>query len=467
VTTPLTFFELFAGVGGMSMGLEMAGWQCVGHAEIDQHPRAMLRHRWPDTRLEGDVAALTLAPGTCTLLTGGSPCQDLSVAGKRKGMTEGAGTRSSLFFEQMRLWQESDAPYCLWENVLGVFSSNKGADFAAVLTAFVGASVPVPADGWRSAGVASGPTGVTAWRVLDAQFFGVPHRRRRVFVLGARTGGVNPAEVLSLSESVRGDFAAGGEAGEGTPADTADGAGIGAVGCLPTFEVASPLSADADRGDQEQLVLAYQPHGQDSRVTPTPTLHARAGTGGGNVPLIVDKQSGNPELGGISPTLKTDLAHDTGPIVMSSGQANAEIVRDGSPSLTGLHEVPIVFAQNTRPEVTGTLSGLKSWGVQMATDEPIRSQAGRPRRLMPVECERLMGWPDRHTATGTDESGKTYQLSDSARYKACGNGIASPVVAWIAFRLRAAIEGTPDLFAAAVLTVSTPRVAAGCDAEGE
>src|SRR5690606_7749441 len=133
---------------------------------------------------------------------GGSPCQDLSIAGKRAGMTEGSGTRSSLYFEQVRILQESEAPYFLWENVLGALSSNNGRDFAAVLSALVGAAVPVPSDGWQSAGVAAGPAGVAAWRVLDAQFFGVPQRRRRVFVLGARAGGVDPAEVLLDGDGV-------------------------------------------------------------------------------------------------------------------------------------------------------------------------------------------------------------------------------------------------------------------------
>ena len=151
-----TFYELFAGAGGLSMGLELAGWQCVGHAEIEAHPRAVLRKQWPGVRLDGDVAALdgreiVASVGPITLLSGGSPCQDLSVAGKRAGMTEGSGTRSSLFFEQVRIWDETQAPYLLWENVLGALSSNNGRDFAAVLSALVGSPVTVPSDGWRGA----------------------------------------------------------------------------------------------------------------------------------------------------------------------------------------------------------------------------------------------------------------------------------------------------------------------------
>jgi DNA (cytosine-5)-methyltransferase 1 len=242
---PLTYVELFAGAGGLSRGLEMAGWECVAHAEWDAHARAVLRRHWPDTPLFGDVSTLTGqmisdASGgrPVTMLTGGSPCQDLSIAGKRAGMTEDSGTRSSLYFEQVRLWHELNAinpcPYLLWENVLGAFSSNHGKDFAAVLSALVGTPVPVPEDGWKGGGgVVSGCAGVAAWRVLDCQYFGhngrdtVPQRRRRVFVLGVRAGGVDPAEVLSLLESLSGDFESGRTARQDTAPDARSGVASG------------------------------------------------------------------------------------------------------------------------------------------------------------------------------------------------------------------------------------------------
>jgi DNA (cytosine-5)-methyltransferase 1 len=132
-TAPLRFAELFAGAGGLSMGLERAGWVCAWHAEIADAPRAILAHRWPDVPLYGDVTtldgkALTVTHGAIDLLTGGSPCQDLSVAGKRAGL---GGNRSSFFFQQMRLWDESGADLCLWENVDGARSSNEGKDFGS------------------------------------------------------------------------------------------------------------------------------------------------------------------------------------------------------------------------------------------------------------------------------------------------------------------------------------------------
>lgn len=608
----LTFAELFAGVGGLSMGLEQAGWRCTAHCEIEEFPRRVLAHHWPSVRLDGDVADVNGADyGGITLLSGGSPCQDLSVAGKRKGMTEGSGTRSALFYEQVRVWRESDAPYFLWENVLGAFSSNTGRDFAAVLSALVGAPLAVPDDGWRGAGVASGPAGVAAWRVLDAQYFGVPQRRRRVFVLCARAGGVDPAEVLALSESVRGDSPTRGTPREGAAADAPAGAGscfpldarqyrrgekftksgrgggdfsgapgvgvgddgdpsytlgqvvpsvavipiqevgrretgtpmngvghgepgdpmytlqagaqhgvvafdtkgtevqhdtelapilrsmnnadshanggcqLGVVSCKPSHftcdrdgapsKVAFPLSADADRGDQEQIVVAFDDRNQEaSEVHHT----LRADGCGSRVSDFVFDARGNGD-GKVVSTLPGDHCNrvsDFTPVVLSSAQVNAAQGRDLSPLLMSGPEQPIVFTKQAIGEYAelGVASTVAARDHKDATDivvepsainisngEPrlspvmgtlqAREQAGgigsgaqmnaglsgRPRRLLPIECERLMGWPDGWTDV-PDEKGKP--ASDSARYKACGNGVASPCAAWIGFRLRDAIE---------------------------
>lgn len=136
-----TYIELFAGAGGLSLGLDRGGWHCLGHAEVDDHARAVLRHRWPDTPLYGDVATLD---GTgwrgVTMISGGSPCQDLSIAGKREGLS---GRRSGLFFHQVRLWRESEAHLLLWENVVGALSSNQGKDFARILSTIVGEPIAV------------------------------------------------------------------------------------------------------------------------------------------------------------------------------------------------------------------------------------------------------------------------------------------------------------------------------------
>jgi DNA (cytosine-5)-methyltransferase 1 len=346
----LTYVELFAGAGGMSLGLEMAGWRCLAHAEIEPHARAVLRHRWPEVPLYGDVTTLD---GThfrgVTMITGGSPCQDLSIAGKRAGMVEWSGTRSSLFFEQVRIWKESEAPYILWENVYGAFSSNAGRDFAAVLSALVGAAVPVPEDGWVRAGVVAGPTGVAAWRVLDAQYFGVPQRRRRVFVLCSRDPRIDPAEVLSLAEGLSGHPAKGARARQGAPAGT--GARLASESGAGWWDDSGLARLRAEPGGMPQNVVYHD--------------------------ASIDKQSG------------------------------------------------LVSEDGTR--------GLNVYDTNVAALHAV--QPGVPRRLTPVECERLMGWPDHHTAHGINEKGTAYALTDTARYKLCGNGIASPVTAWIGFQM--------------------------------
>jgi len=547
-----TYVELFAGAGGLSRGLEMAGWECVAHAEWDAHARAVLRRHWPNTPLFGDVSTLTgqmIAEASggrpVTMLTGGSPCQDLSIAGKRAGMTEDSGTRSSLYFDQVRLWHELDAispcPYLLWENVLGAFSSNNGRDFAAVLSALVGTPVAVPEDGWKGGGgVVSGSTGVAAWRVLDCQYFGhngrdtVPQRRRRVFVLGVRAGGVDPAEVLSLLDRLSGDFESGGTARQGTAPDAgASAASSGgddaptsgtltpwdsqsrrvhaATGVWPTLSsatnsgqqqpavfdahtqyggVAGSLTARhdsspcADRG--QNVVLAFhatQDPISSSAVTP------RLGVTAGSAAVYDARGNG---AGSVDTTLRagTGGIGDYTPVVMRQregkpGGGKGPLVSDKSLSLTG-HNDQTVFAVRTAQtsanghgiaeNVAHTMDGAngqavvapptssdqvlftkQQYGAYEATPS-VASRLGardhasqhtdlvlmptvRPRRLLPIETERLMGWPDEWTQKGINEQGKEYALSDSARHKLCGNGVASPVAAWIGWRLHHTVTG--------------------------
>jgi DNA (cytosine-5)-methyltransferase 1 len=439
------FLELFAGAGGMTMGFEAAGWECVGHAEIEPHARAVLRHQWPDVPLHGDVAQLdgTTLPHF-DLLTFGAPCQDLSIAGKRAGMTEGSGTRSSLFFEAIRIWKESSAPLALYENVLGAYSSNDGKDFAAVLSAFVGAAVPVPADGWRGAGVAAGPAGIAAWRTLDLQHFGwdgdtTPQRRRRVFVLGTRTGEYDTAEVLLVADGLLGNLAASQEAGEGTAEDAPAGphgpslptgfSTTGSVGYVHDIMPSLPhLTGLNCPGAQMMGVLTYEWHNQDSRIKPVDVasslnLNAEGREGHIVLPLtpqavILRNREGKPG-GGKGPLVSAERS-------LTLGTSNDQVVFTKTQ----------YGAYDEAPSVDATLGARDH--ASLNTD--LALGVGIPRRLMPIECERLMGWPDHHTAMGTDEQGRDYALSDTARYKLCGNGVGSPVTAWIGMRLKAALD---------------------------
>jgi len=432
--TDLTFVELFAGVGGMSRGLETAGWRCVGHAEWDAHARAVLRTQWPAVPLWGDVSQLNghdivQEVGPFTMLTFGAPCQDFSIAGKRSGMD---GERSVLVLDALRIWEESQAPFALYENVVGMLSSNKGEDFAGILSVFVGDAVAVPARGWKGGGgIVRGRRGVAAWRVLDAQYFGVPQRRRRVFVLGTRHAGIDPAEVLSLLDGVSGHPAPRRAPRQGVAPDAGAGAQDGhrviafaqntrdEVRVIPDDKVcalaANPgmkqtnyvLTFDA-RGNGEGQVVNTMAGDHNNRVTDYTAiiLRNREGKpGGGKGPLLSEGKS------------------------LTLGTSNDQVVFPAvAPALT-------MGAHPAAPGLNGQDAHLFAAALHAV-------QPGVPRRLTPVECERLMGWPDGWTAQGLDEQGRAYALSDTARYKACGNGVASPVAAWIGFRLREVLEGS-------------------------
>ena len=183
----ITAVSLFAGVGGFDLALERNGVKVVASVEIDKKASAVLAQHFPNSKLFGDITEVTgeqlIAAGFDPrngIITGGFPCQDLSVAGKRAGL---GGKRSGLFWEICRLLDETRAQNFILENVPGLLSSNQGRDMAAVVEALVE----------RGYGI--------AWRVLDAQYFGVPQRRRRVFIVGCLgDSGATPAEILSLAE---------------------------------------------------------------------------------------------------------------------------------------------------------------------------------------------------------------------------------------------------------------------------
>ena len=463
----------------------------------------MLRHHWPDTRLDGDVTKINGADyAGCTLLSGGSPCQDLSVAGKRAGL---GGARSGLFYEQVRIWNESGAPYLLWENVGGALSSNNGRDFAAVLSALVGSTVAVPADGWRGGGgVVAGRTAVAAWRVLDLQHFGPPQRRVRVFVLVARAGGVDPAEVLALAEGVCGHPSPRQQAREAVTGRA--GARAESGGVIPIGEAtarqgkAHGSSAMIGELGDEMYTLTSKQHGvfaigldgeKNADIEMIGTLNTGSRSGSGQQPAVIawDNElnasteahgplmargkSGadrngvlafhhtqDPISGDVSPAIgrPTDgmgVVCTTGHVTPALTHEGADASEDGTGRGTPIVARMVAFGEYA---TDGTASTIKQRDYKDATDHEvcgtidfgghggsyngqdayqgrIRAEAGRPRRLTPKECERLMSWPDDHTRYGTREDGTVYELSDTARYRLCGNGVGSVCVQWIAERL--------------------------------
>ena len=379
---------------------------------------------------------------------GGSPCQDLSVAnGNRTGLD---GERSGLYMEQIRIVKEMRERderygrsgvnirprYMVWENVPGAFSSNKSEDFRIVLEELAkvkdkNAVIPRPADGkWRTSGCILGDGWSIAWRVLDTQFWGLsyylddggilalgtPQRRKRISLV-ADFGGQSAPEILFNRKSMSGDLDESDTKGQQTSSDTPRGVGAGSSRIL-TFEpgisgregghvyddICGTLRANA--GDN-QMTVAYvvENHPADSRVKVdesgvVQTLTSRMGTGGGNVPLVMTFVK--------SRRAQSDTDFETW---NESGIAN-------------------------------TLN-LFDQGDVRATNVVVQSKPHYVvRRLTPLECERLQGYPDGWTDIGewTDTKGKRCKTSDAARYKALGNSIALPPWKWVLKRLCACYE---------------------------
>jgi DNA (cytosine-5)-methyltransferase 1 len=482
--------SLFSGVGGFDMGLENAGMETVFQCEWDKHANSILYKHWPDVPKWDDVSTLTgkhiLAHASVVdVVAWGSPCQDLSVAGKRAGLE---GGRSGLFHEGIRiikeLQEESNGKYpriSIWENVVGALNSNGGADFGIIL------------DEMAEAGAVA-----IEWSVLDAQFFGVPQRRRRCFVVAIFDPVLAnrcPNPLLPVAQSLPGHLAKGKQKRksaattltEGVRADSGIVNAIGAsiyhkstvvnqdvnsghlvVGALAARDYkgvgnqyvaenklvtepyvkssraqtsedsetwipgeVNPTLNSFDVGDTrattaiiEELVLFENSFRDGARIAHdgvTQTLTSKMGTGGGNTPMIAipiqdgreieKKQNGLGVAEAGSPAYTLD---QTGAQAVAYGIQGNMIGRQdhNGPGGTGVSKEDGPMYTLTKTDVHAVMQTL-----QMAV-----------RRLTPLECERLMGWPDDHTrykADGTEQA-------DTHRYKQCGNGVASPVAQWIA-----------------------------------
>ena len=244
--------SLFDGIGGAPLAAIMSGAEPVWAAEIEKIPVSITERHFPDMKHYGDVTQINGAElEPVDVIIGGSPCQDLSIAGGRAGLE---GERSGLFMDQVRIVKEmrnatrretedgtdelTRPRYMVWENVPGTFSSNKGEDFRAVLEEVcrIGeeeVSIPRPPKGkWSKSGSILGDGYSVAWRQVDAQHWGVPQRRRLIYLV-ADFGGRSAPEICFERESVSGDIAEGGEAGQGIAEDTERSSGAaGECGCL-------------------------------------------------------------------------------------------------------------------------------------------------------------------------------------------------------------------------------------------
>jgi DNA (cytosine-5)-methyltransferase 1 len=352
----LTAASLFAGIGGFDLAMERAGVKVAAAVEIDPACRGVLRRHFPQAKIFNDVKEVTgeqlraagFVPGRGVLCFGW-PCQGNSVAGLGKGM---ADPRSGLWRHVVRIVAEARPRWLLGENVPGLLSVNGGRDFGTVIRDLDELGYGV------------------AWRVLDAQFFGVPQRRRRVFIAGCLGDPCGPVEILLEPEGSEGDPPAGRAPRAGTAGAPSGGAdGPRTVGTLGTAGPGGGWRLGADEAAAGQLVTAS-------------TLQ-----GGGRRGHRVDAE----------------------------GAAGGHLIA---------HAVTARESKGPDSEVTS--------GNVVAHD------GAMVRRLLPVECERLQGFPDDWTRWLDDGT----EQSDSARYRQCGNAIAVPVAEWVARRVVAADQAS-------------------------
>ena len=234
-----TFVSLFAGVGGFDLGLERTGHTCVGQVEIDKHAQKILKKHWPKVPLHDDVTtAIEWAKeinliGKVDIVCGGFPCQDVSVAGRRAGAV--SGTRSGLFYDAIRFSQEVGAKTVILENVPGLLSSNQGRDFGTVLTTLAEA-------GYRH----------IEWRILDSQFFGVPQRRRRVFIVGSVTDR-SEQPIFVERESGGGNNPPSKQKGKTTSTDSSRGFGQSSFG--GSTEGVTTITATSYKRPEDNIVV--------------------------------------------------------------------------------------------------------------------------------------------------------------------------------------------------------------------
>lgn len=322
MTQEITMGSLFSGSGGFELAGSIFGIRPIWASEIEPFPILVTTKNFPEMKHLGDINKLNGADlEPVTIIAGGSPCQDMSIAGKREGLD---GSRSNLFREQIRIikeMRESDRAagrtgtqirprYMVWENVPGAFSSNKGKDFQAVLQEIVSitdeeSNVPLPPKGkWQTAGCIMGDHFTIAWRVLDAQYWGVPQRRKRIYLV-ADFGGNTAPKILFEREGLSGNFTESREAWQRTAGDIKTGthkAGTDDVECYDISdrrrvadksEVSPTLTTKMGTGGNN-VPIVLENHPQDCRVTiaedgNVPTLTSRMGTGGGNVPMIMNE----------------------------------------------------------------------------------------------------------------------------------------------------------------------------------
>lgn len=387
----MRYGSVCSGIEAASVAWEPIGWKPAWFAEIEKFPSAVLAHHWPDIDNLGDMTSISglvdqKAVDAPDVLAGGTPCQAFSVAGMRKSLDDQRGQLTLEFvrladaIDKIRVSEGKPESIIVWENVPGVLSTKDNA-FGCLLGALAGEDCELQPTGkkWPNAGCVFGVKRAVAWRVLDAQYFGVAQRRRRVFVVASARDGFRPDKVLFESEGVRRDTPPRREKGQGfahdiAPSLTASGRGVERAG--------------ESRGQDPVVAVAAE----ESR-SPTLVVH-----------------------GTQDPCHGADIAFTLG---RNNGQENAVFGSTGAGYWS---------------EGFGTLRAR-----EQESHEHLFVTPPYVRRLTPVECERLQGFPDNHTQIPWRRKPSEH-CPDGPRYKAIGNSMAVPVMRWIGKRIQTQLQ---------------------------
>jgi len=369
--------DLFSGIGGFHLGFERAGYEVTSYfSEIDQHAVAVYKHQFPNSTYVGSVTNVRGADlPRIDLITFGSPCQDFSLAGKRAGME---GERSSLVLEAIRLISECRPSVFVWENVKGTFSSNDGADFWAIIQAFANIG------GYR-----------LEWQLLNTSWF-LPQNRERIYLVG-------------YSTTTGGDWR-----------------GVFPIGESHKSNPVQRVQIVGHRGTGGQQGFIY---GEDGIAA---TLNAC----GYKDPMKVQvKQIGTRLDSGGKQPYQQDRVYDADGYVPALNAGKSDLIlRVKSATSSGHEEATsgdsINLSQPNSETRRGRVGRQKAQTLETSCNQAV-FEGYRIRRLTPIECERLQGFPDNHTAFGNYD-GVVKPMSNTQRYKQCGNAVTVDVVAAVA-----------------------------------
>jgi DNA (cytosine-5)-methyltransferase 1 len=473
----MKFGSVCSGIEAASVAWHPLGWKAAWLSEIEPFPSAVLAHHYPDVPNLGDMKLLPdrIASGEVEapdLFCGGTPCQAFSVAGLRKSLDDARGNLSLVFCEivnaidTVRAGRNEPASIIFWENVPGVLSTKDNA-FGCFLAGLAGEDNPLepPRGKWTNAGYVLGPKRAVAWRLLDAQYFGVAQRRRRVFVVASARDDFDPASVLFEFDGLRRDSAPSREARQGVAGGIEIGPGGGRFTDLnPTLDTRAkdgPIRNQLAGAVMQPLAYTTKLHNtQSNQAGKVYEEYATSLDANSPPPAVFQPIAFHPTQDPISSTDGTTHGLGCG---SSGGQASVAVAQP-----IAIQDVrPIEKAQNGRgwnddgtaytvdTRATQGVAQPIGWSEELTASVDLAGtiqrggSGGRPdgvmqtnmavRRLTPVECERLQGFPDGYTQIPWRKK-PADECPDGPRYKTLGNSWAVPVVRWIGSRIDRAIK---------------------------